>query len=717
MLENPFAKNLRGYPRRKEDKLILDNNTIQIDDSKSVFFNKITLDKRIDDYEYEKKYMKFVKEMKLHIGNFVDFEPELRKKKRIIKENNFLNKIGFNCVLPRKTMKITFTSNSNKTTENNINLNLNKFLSMHNDLENQNSFKIKNPIIPLLNNNKIQNTYQKEINTSNFNQLRTISKDGERVNTNLNYNENSENEKIILQKKSSSNIKNLCNLKSFKELIGKSDLPEYQISNNSNNNINKISNGFTARKFLNQKFSFKSINARKSSDFFITNNNNLNLKDNFSKTQNNFGIKNDNNKITNFFDSTQNSNFYKLNQKNFENSLTNRKRPESNRTHYELGIKNNYFKRDFIEKNKNISDKKYYFSKKDNLKINIEKENFGIQNQNLSNKNISTKSINLKILTSKNNNDHSNFSEINVSKGTKLRANLKTKESTSDNLDHDKNKTTKNVHITENIQSKFITIDEGKNSNFNVNSTLNKFSTIKTPKVNEKIEFSQTSKYKKFKELKSLRKTNNDSNLESSEINNSIYATPKPKRNFSAKEIYDKLSDRKGQFNKEIRTISFHNSSIVKDANTKWYNPLKKVKRKFLMREATDDRIEDREDIVLPKHDKRDKDFIKSPDDGYADKKIYFIEKNKANMINHINTISRMTDENYIKYGNFLENKYDFYSHQVDIPEYIFDSKRYRPKTNTKDIDRRTSNIRIIYENILKVKSRIFNVNLKRKEN
>lgn len=86
-------------------------------------------------------------------------------------------------------------------------------------------------------------------------------------------------------------------------------------------------------------------------------------------------------------------------------------------------------------------------------------------------------------------------------------------------------------------------------------------------------------------------------------------------------------------------------------------------------------------------------------------------------MINHINTISKMTDLNYIKYGNFLEKKYDYYAHQVDIPEYIFKKARYRPKTNTREIDSRTSSIKIVFENILKVKSRILNVKLKKDGN
>ena len=132
------------------------------------------------------------------------------------------------------------------------------------------------------------------------------------------------------------------------------------------------------------------------------------------------------------------------------------------------------------------------------------------------------------------------------------------------------------------------------------------------------------------------------------------------------------------------------------------------------MKDFYDEKKPDRVGVVLPKDDPRDRDFIKSHDDNTANKKIYFIEKNKANMINHIDTISKMKDENYRKYGDFLEKKYDDYSNQVDIPEYIFANARYRPKTNTRDIDCRTSKIKVVFESILSVKSRILKIKLKK---
>lgn len=674
MFENPFAKNLRGYPRKKENKYILDNNTIKVDDSKNILFNKLSLDKRMDDYEYEKKYIKFVKEMKLNIGNFVEFEPELRKKKKIIKENKFLNKIGFNCILSTKRSdKNPFLSNSYKSTDLNNNLNFNKFLSLQNDfVQNQNSFQIQNSLFPSIILNKNQNS-----NCTNFD---TVPIEEEKLKTIKNTKETEEIEKIKLQHKKENEIKNLCNLNSFRELISRPNLASNQ-NNGSNSNLNRLSTtGFTARKFLNNKYSnMNNKIKRRSSDFFITNNSNNNQ---FSNTQNNFRIGVDSKKSSQFFNSSNNSNFLKINSKEANNVKQVRIRPESNRTHFELGIKNNHFKNDFTLNNKS-NLRKRYFSKKDNLKIQIDKDINCIHNQNLSNKNISTQSLNFKnIMTTKQTSANFNLSENAIWKINKISTNFKSKETNTD-LNQ-----IKNVQIIQTL----------------------------SPKAEEKIALNKTNNYNKFKQSSTMRKENNtnESYLESSKINNSIYATPKPKRNFSARELFNKLSDRKGHLSKELRAINFHNTSIQRDASVKWYNPTKKVKRKFLIRQINDDKVEDKQDLVLPKHDKREKDIIKSPEDDTADKKIYFIEKNKANMINHINTISRMTDENYKKYGNFLEHKYEFYAQQVDIPEYIFANARYRSKTNSEKIDRRTADIKIIFENTLKVKSRILNVKLKK---
>jgi hypothetical protein len=721
MFENPFSKNLRGYQRRTESKFILDNNTIQVDDSKNIFFNKIRLDKRMDDYEYEAKYKKFVKEMKLQVGNMVEFEPELRKKKKIISENKFLNKNGLNRVIHRNAMKNTYSSHSDLSRDNNMNLNLNKFISLQNVvLNNQNSIQIENSLFPSLFNNKNQRNYHKENLITNNNNLRSISKDEKKLKTIKSYKETDDSQKIKLQHKRETDIKIICNLKSFRELVMKSNVSLNGDIINNIGNQNRISTGFSARNFLNNKYSYMNKSKRKSSDFFITNNRNNNNQlnqDKFSQTQTNFKVSDNTNKNTLIFSSTQNSNFLKIEQKDFDSGKKLKIRPESNKTHYELGIKNDHFKHDFSLSHKN---KTHFYSKKDNHKIQIDKDIYHTQHQNLSNKNILTQNINIKDLSDKNTNKHFNFNDYTISKGTKVNTYFKMKKTASDNIkgyNANQTKTTlnKNYQTTDNIQNKVNLLED---TFYKENLSLKKLHIENiSPKAIKKKESNQLCNYNKFKELRTLRNINNDLNLDCSKLNSSILLPSNPKRNFSAKEIYKKLSDRKGQFHKEIRAISFHNTSIKRDTNLKWNDPTKKVKRKFLIREANDERIEDKQNVVLPKEDKREKDFIKSPDDNTADKKIYFIEKNKANMINHINTISRMTDENYIKYGNFLEHKYDFYAHQVDIPEYIFASARYRSKTNNLQIDRTTFDIKVVFENILKVKSRILNVNSKKMKN
>jgi len=442
MIENPFARNLRGYPRKKESKYILDNNCIQADDSNNIFFNKISLDKRMDDYEYEKKYIQFVKEMNLKIGNFVNFEPELRKKRKVIKENRYLSKIGFNYIVPKKnTTKTSFTLTSfQSTTENNAN-NINRFLSIQNEMSpnNQaNSYLYNKPIIGnnnifnfqdnaanlknknnqnLINLFPIFNSYHKKTNynQAECNYLKSEdqinSKDAEEFKTDKSL-KTIENDMFSFkkQKERKKELNAICDLKCFRDSVSKLKL----ILKNDNipNNNFKNANGISARKFLNDKLIKRiglgshSSQKRYTSDFFITNKiNNLqiNSSDAFSKIKNNFQAKEDGLKRTQNFSSTQNHFFHSIGNKNLKESENYpiRKRPESNRTDYPKGMKNDHL---------NHKDKKRnFFSKKENLKIFIDKDN---QNTNLllSNKNSTqTNSNNYRNFSVKNSTNHSNF--------------------------------------------------------------------------------------------------------------------------------------------------------------------------------------------------------------------------------------------------------------------------------------------------------------------
>lgn len=167
------------------------------------------------------------------------------------------------------------------------------------------------------------------------------------------------------------------------------------------------------------------------------------------------------------------------------------------------------------------------------------------------------------------------------------------------------------------------------NTNLLDNNNLNKAG-IK--KYNQSLQGREGSgyNYNRFVELKKLRKNDKiDLNINNKSINSSIFATPKPRRHFSAREAYNKLSDRKGQFQKELMTISFHNSSIRKDADSKWQDPKKKVKRKFLLREFNDTQKEDKDGIVFAKDDKRDKDCIEAPTTRLHIKKFILLKKTK----------------------------------------------------------------------------------------
>ncbi len=707
---NPFSKNLRGYSRKKEGKFILDKNCIYSDDTKNIFFNKINLDKRMDDYEYEKKYIKFVKEMKLKIGNFVDFESELRKKKRVIKESNLFNKIGLNNPPAQKIDKNNFPSTSYFSTEiqnNNINLNFNTNLMNE---TNHINLLIKDDTTKIIKccQNKddpsvIRMQHQKE------NPLKNDRNQQKFTNTLLNSKVNLNNQNLI--------------------------------SDGNNNYINKnnfFPNGISARKFLSNKFSNKlkngsstSLIKKNISEIFITKNT---IKTNeFSELKN---------KIVNFkedlninlnqtnknFCLSQNKFYINRNfrdQINIDINNTNyNQRPESRNNHYESRKEFNNIQDNFTPINKKNKLRKSFFSKKEDIKILFDKEIYSNQLYRKETNSVSKQ------------NRFKKYLNINENKFLKLNneiTNLKASGSFKISTNKINNKLRIKTNILENKSYKNLTdtSDESINKINNIDIYSINISPIKKSSQSIKIrdnnlfnesgnKINNKTNFNKFKELKNLqvnRKLNffdkkkrdldeSDFYNQSKSDNSSIFVTPR--RYFSAKDAYHRLNDRNGQFKKEIMAISFHNVNTKRDAKSKWYNPSQKIKRKNLMKNVNDDKKEDREGVELPKADKRDKDFIKTPDDNHTCKKIYFIERNKANMINHINTISRMKDENYIKYGDFLERKYDFYANQVDIPEYIFESARYRPKTNTRNIDIRTQKIKIVFGSILKTKNRIF---------
>lgn len=93
-----------------------------------------------------------------------------------------------------------------------------------------------------------------------------------------------------------------------------------------------------------------------------------------------------------------------------------------------------------------------------------------------------------------------------------------------------------------------------------------------------------------------------------------------------------------------------------------------------------------------------------------------YIDENKANIINHVDTILKMRNENFYKFRNVCVDKYNNYARQNDIFEYVFGNARYVPKGNFHKIDDNTFKFRKLYANFKKTNSNIKNFFEKRKK-
>jgi len=88
-------------------------------------------------------------------------------------------------------------------------------------------------------------------------------------------------------------------------------------------------------------------------------------------------------------------------------------------------------------------------------------------------------------------------------------------------------------------------------------------------------------------------------------------------------------------------------------------------------------------------------------------KEMVYIDENKANILNHIDTISRMRNENFYKFRKVCVEKYNYYSRKNDIFEYVFGNERYVPKGSFKTIDDNTFKLRKMFVNMKNTRTNI----------
>jgi hypothetical protein len=86
-----------------------------------------------------------------------------------------------------------------------------------------------------------------------------------------------------------------------------------------------------------------------------------------------------------------------------------------------------------------------------------------------------------------------------------------------------------------------------------------------------------------------------------------------------------------------------------------------------------------------------------------------YIDENKANIINHIDTILKMRNQNFYKFRGVCVEKYNNYAMQNDIFEYVFRNARYKTQTNFHKIKANSSKLNKIFSNMKNT-----NLNIKR---
>lgn len=77
-----------------------------------------------------------------------------------------------------------------------------------------------------------------------------------------------------------------------------------------------------------------------------------------------------------------------------------------------------------------------------------------------------------------------------------------------------------------------------------------------------------------------------------------------------------------------------------------------------------------------------------------------YIDENKANIINHIDSILKMRNENFYKFRGVCVQKYNQFARQNDIFEYVFGNARYIPQKNYKKIDINTHKLKKLVTNM-----------------
>ena len=603
-------------------------------------FNKLSLDKLMDDIELEKKYLNFVKDMKLRIGNFLDFEKTLNKNIQIYNKGSIISSN-----LNKKENNKNSLNIINKS-----NLNSKKFIELSkNELKNNIEEKFS------------RTSSIKDYNNNNFNNINgkfLITSISKKIITNNNFKFIKLNNNL---KKNSNSFTNLNYLNNSEKIFSKSKTLHETISNNVRNNSLKI---------IDDKINL--------------------IKNRFSNSISNF--KKNNLKISNFKyinkKKINNSNFY------YKNNLNSQK-----------NLKNLSF-----EFNKEYKEIKRFSSHKQFSESPLENNEFSLNNSKT--KSLTRKENNFVV------NNPNNFSEKNIEiihpknrKNLKIKCEFEEKKSTliTDININNKNKIEIINNYKKNIKIPKTERDNIINEMYEINTTKsygsNKFNNILSSPYEETSNFST---YKKdIKNNPSEKYINLNSDISKNTFSPYYKTYTKKDRNFCSKSAFSNMNDRLGIFQKTMSQINFQNSITKKEVDLNWCDPTFKIKRNYLLNNLENfAKKTDKEGILLPKYDYRPKEFVKS-NNRNQDKKVYLLEKNKADIINHIDLVLKIKDDNYYKYSDIFQNKYNTYSQQTDMPENNFRKNRYRPKKNTYKIDTKTSEIKDVFDSMCLVKKRI----------
>jgi hypothetical protein len=343
------------------------------------------------------------------------------------------------------------------------------------------------------------------------------------------------------------------------------------------------------------------------------------------------------------------------------------------------------------------------------LEIIEKKKEERLRNLQLNN-NIKSKDYSLNVLNKKRN--VKSLNPFIKKKNDTLKEEIKEENNSEEGLINLKNKTfysNKKINILNDIknrQTKNCFLTQNK---FNPSTSLPYKKEEK--KVDYKSDFLEKSEIKNSLNLNDMNKCINNSNYKNMKIPSKTFTngfrSPLIKRNLiphiyketniKIKDNYKRALEQSKRLKNDLNIFDVTNQQTIKMRN--YVNEKHERKRNRY-----------NYDFLKEKKQIKERNIVKGIFN-VAFKEMIYIDENKANIVNHIDTVLKMRNENFYKFKDVCIDKYNNYAKKNDIFEYVWSNKRYVPNENNyKKIDDNTYKLRCLFAKMKKTNADIYKV-------